>query len=179
MKGIDGFDSLLKKINALGGASTKKVIKTSIYQAAKLIQGDAKELCPVNDGYLREYLFADVKEDGDRIEGRVFTNVEYAPYVEFGTGPDGLASKKEAPAKVLAQLSYKQDGWWVHESQIDAETAEKYHFYRMETDQGVFYYTTGQEAQPFLYPATNRNEAAVTALTAANLKKEIKRLGGK
>ena len=30
-----------------------------------------------------------VKMDGDKAIGEVYTNLYYAPYVEFGTGPKG------------------------------------------------------------------------------------------
>lgn len=178
MASIQGLDKLLSKLSKLGG-NTNGTMKTAIHQAAKLVQANAKANAPVNDGHLRNSIYEEVRVDSDRIEGRVFTNLEYAPYVEFGTGPVGMSSDKHGlPEKVLSQLVYKQDGWWIHESQIDEATAEKYHFIRRETDQGVFYFTKGQPAQPFLYPAYSQNEKQVEQLIRKKLKDEIRKLAG-
>lgn len=44
----------------------------------------AKQKCPVDTGTLRNSISHSVDEDN--CEGYVGTNMEYAPYVEFGTG---------------------------------------------------------------------------------------------
>jgi HK97 gp10 family phage protein len=51
-------------------------------QAAGLIvEGQAKELCPVDSGRLRNSINSEVKDDS----AFVGTNVHYAPHVEYGT----------------------------------------------------------------------------------------------
>jgi HK97 gp10 family phage protein len=45
----------------------------------------AKRLCPVDTGRLRSSISWAVQIGGEGIVGRVGTDVEYAPYVEFGT----------------------------------------------------------------------------------------------
>lgn len=175
MGGMQGLDRLLKKLDSLGGNS-HQALKTGVYKAAKLVQGDAKDLCAVSDGELRNSIGAKVYEQEEKIIGAVFTNKEHAPYVEFGTGPAGRGSPKDLPPKIAGQIQYRQDAWWIHESQIDAETAEKYHFFRIETPEGVFYKTDGQPAQPFLYPALKQNEAAVKAVIKEHIQKEIKKV---
>lgn len=178
-RSIKGVDLLVKKLTRLGG-NVEKAMKTGILQGAKSVQGKAKLLAPTNDGYLRNSIHADVEQRGDLVIGRVYTNLEYAPYVEFGTGPVGMASdKKDIPAKVLNQLAYRQDGWWIHESQIDEAVAEKYHFFKIETNQGAFYYTEGQPAQPFLYPALLQSQSRVGAIIRVALKKEIEKMEAK
>lgn len=178
-RSIEGMDRLVKKLASLGGNIDKTMV-TAVAQATKYVQAQAKLNAPVNDGYLRNSIHTDVEVRDDLIIGRVFTNLEYAPYVEFGTGPIGMSSDKgNIPSKVLEQLHYRQDGWWIHESQIDAATAEKYHFFKMETNQGVFYYTEGQPAQPFLYPALARSQKKIGTIVRAYLRKEIARLEGR
>ena len=50
------------------------------------IQSDARRACPVDTGRLRASIVAEpVIKQGDRYVLKVGTNVEYAPYVEFGT----------------------------------------------------------------------------------------------
>lgn len=175
MASIQGLDKLVAKLSALNG-NVNKTMKQAVHQAAKRIQREAKLLAPVNDGALRNNIHAEVEMQGNQIEGRVFTTVDHAPYVEFGTGPLGMASHKEVPAAILSKLSYRQNGWWIHESQIDAKTAEKYHFVKRVTDNGKFYYTEGQPAQPFLYPALANNEKKIEAQVRKVLRDEIRRL---
>ncbi|MFD1954297.1 HK97-gp10 family putative phage morphogenesis protein [Paenibacillus thailandensis] len=175
---VKNLSRLLAKLDALGG-DVNQALKIGVAQGAKKVAGDAKMLAPVNDGELRNSINDDVKVEGDKIVGEVYTNAEHAPYVEFGTGPVGMASDKgELPHDVLSKLSYRHNGWWIHESQIDAKTAEKYHFVRRETDDGVFYYTEGQPAQPFLFPAANQNKDIVPKMVAAVIRQKIKGLGG-
>lgn len=45
----------------------------------------AKERTPVDTGRLRSSISGQVEGTGTGVRGRVGTNVEYAPYVEFGT----------------------------------------------------------------------------------------------
>jgi phage gpG-like protein len=55
-------------------------------KACLLVENDAKRNCPVDTGRLRQSIT-------HRIEGStgiVGTNVEYAPYVEYGTGKHAL-----------------------------------------------------------------------------------------
>ncbi|REK69340.1 HK97-gp10 family putative phage morphogenesis protein [Paenibacillus paeoniae] len=178
-RSMQGLDKLMRKLDQLGG-NTGNALKVGIAQATKEVQRKAKLLAPSNDGYLRTSIHADVEVKGELIIGRVFTNLEYAPYVEFGTGPVGESSDKgDMPAEVLNQLAYKQNGWWIHESQIDSDVAEKYHFYKIETNQGIFYYTEGQPAQPFLHPALVESEKRIGTIVRAALRKEIEKLGGK
>lgn len=177
MTSIKGLSSLMRKLDALGGNS-RFAAKAGIEQAVKLVQGDAKMLCPVNDGRLRNSIQGATTDDGTRITGVVSTNVEYAPYVEFGTGPVGQASAPELPPGVAGEITYSQSGWWIHESQIDAETVEKYKFFKLKTENGNFYYTRGQPAQPFLYPALQNNEDNIRQIIRQSLEKEIQKLKG-
>lgn len=45
----------------------------------------AKKLCAVDTGRLRSSITYEIGESGGELAARVGTNVEYAPYVEFGT----------------------------------------------------------------------------------------------
>ncbi|MCI6276835.1 MAG: HK97 gp10 family phage protein [Clostridium sp.] len=151
---ITGVESLIKKLNALGG-NANKVLETSIAKQTKLVQGEAKDLCPVDSGDLRKNIFTDVKSENDKITGKVFTNIEYAPYVEFGTGKKGEDSSGD---KYPGPLSYKQDKWRVNIPDVGVRWIE------------------GQPAQPFLYPALKNNEDLIKKNIKVDLKKEIERL---
>ncbi|MCY9513313.1 HK97-gp10 family putative phage morphogenesis protein [Paenibacillus apiarius] len=105
---IKNLDRLLQKLDSLGGNS-QKALKTGIHQATKLVQGDAKMLAPVRPGggRLRDSIQGEVEEREGKVVGKVSTNVEYAAYVEFGTGQRGEASP--SPPKSSEDLSYRQD----------------------------------------------------------------------
>jgi HK97 gp10 family phage protein len=175
MATIKGVGSLVKKLNALGGDS-KQALSVGISQAVKKIQGDAKELCPGDTGQLRNSIYTSTEEQAEAVIGRVYTNNEHAAYVEFGTGPVGRMSPKDLPPEIASRIQYRADGWWIHESQIDAKTAEKYHFFRIETPQGVFYKTEGQPAQPYLYPAIKQNRENVKKIVADHMRNAIEKL---
>jgi HK97 gp10 family phage protein len=154
---INGLRSLLAKLDKLGGNSSDALAQ-GVGEAAKRVQGAAKMNAPVDTGQLRNSLQTDVQRNRDGARGRIYTNVEYAPYVEFGTGPKGRDSDKSAlPADIRAKLNYRNDGWWVHESQVDAKVFERMGN-KADTERGRFAYSLGQPAQPFLYPALAANK---------------------
>lgn len=53
-------------------------------KAGALVSNSAKELCPKDTGNLRRSIDFDV--DDSALETVIYSNCEYAPYVEFGTG---------------------------------------------------------------------------------------------
>ena len=62
-------------------AAMERAIEKGLTGAALLVEGDAKLRTPVDTGNLRSSLNHTVEPT----EATVGTNVEYAPYVEFGT----------------------------------------------------------------------------------------------
>ncbi|WP_346877119.1 HK97-gp10 family putative phage morphogenesis protein [Clostridium sp. UBA5712] len=154
---INGVDSLMKKLNALGG-NANKVLETSIAKQTKLVQGEAKDLCPVDSGDLQQRIYTDVKSQQSKVIGKVFTNVEYAAYVEFGTGKKGEESGGD---KYPGPLSYKEDKWLVNIPDVGPRWIE------------------GQPAQPFMYPALKNNEELLKKNIASDLEKKIREVAGK
>lgn len=84
-------------------------------------EGYAKDLTPVDTGNLRNSITHQVSED--RLEVYIGTNVEYAPYVELGTG-------------VYAEGGGGRPTPWVYQD-----------------EKGQWHWTRGNPAQPFLKPA--------------------------
>lgn len=150
---------------------SKLELKTGVGKGIQFVQSAAKAGCPTNNSELRESIFTDVQEREDWVTGICYTNKEYGPYVEFGTGPKGQAKHDGISPNVA--VAYTQSSWWIHESQIDAAIAEKYHFFSIDTPDGKFYQCTGQPAQPFMYPALKNNEEDVVDIIAESLKKQI------
>lgn len=165
---IDGMDALVKKLDRYERLS----LEQPVGQAIELVQGTAKMLCRASTGELRESIMTSTRGAGGHVEGICYTNKSYAPYVEFGTGPKGQANHKGISPDV--PVAYTQTPWWIHESMVDKETAEKYHWFKVVTDKGVFYQCTGQPARPFLYPALKDNEEKIKQIIANGVKEALK-----
>ena len=141
-------------------------------QAGQYVQTAAKLLAPADSGYLRNSIFLDVDTVEDGLEATVYTNVQYAPYVEFGTGPKGFANHSGVSPEVT--VAYTMEPWWIHESQIDPAVAERYHWFYIDTEQGRFYRCDGQPAQPFMYPALHDNTKTVVDILKRGIEGAIK-----
>ena len=104
---IKGLDSLRRKLQSLGG-DLEHATEKGVEKATKTVQTAAKLLCPVDTGYLRESIQTNFAwlPSGEYV-GTVGTIVEYAPYVEIGTGQMGAASP--SPPKASISLKYKED----------------------------------------------------------------------
>lgn len=85
---VEGLSELMAKLESMRGSSTEALGK-GIGRACARIQADAKQNCVVDTGRLRASIVTDVHTEGNTVVGTVGTNVEYAPYVEFGTGRNG------------------------------------------------------------------------------------------
>lgn len=171
---IKGLDRLMKKYGELAQGAAEQGMERAVGRAVQRVKAEARLLCPVSDGELRRSISSKVGTEGDKVIGAVYTNKSYAPYVEFGTGPVGEAN--HSGISPLVSPSYSQEPWWIHEKDIDAETAEKYGWFYIDTKEGRFYRCSGQAAQPFLYPALINNEDRVTKDIANYISKEIRKV---
>jgi len=161
-----GADRLIAKCRKLYGTKAADITRQAVLHASKtIVQADAKLRAPSNEGELRNSIKARVKVEGDRVFGEVYTNLHYAPYVELGTGPKGLASHAGISPDV--NVSYRSTPWFVHEDQIDVG---KYHFQKM----GEFYKMYGQPAQPFLYPALKDNHDRISRSISKYVSRKIR-----
>ena len=110
-------------MDALGELSAID-LHDAVSKGIKTVQAEAKSLCPVYDGELRDSIYTSVENGEESIRGTCYTNKSYAAYVEFGTGPKGQANHEGISPDVA--VSYSQSPWWIHESQVGRETAERY-----------------------------------------------------
>lgn len=78
MAEIINLDKLNYKLETLAKLDVSKALN----KACLVVENEAKRLCPVDTGDLRNSITHEV-DDGVGIVG---TNKEYAPYVEYGTG---------------------------------------------------------------------------------------------
>ncbi|HGS0717190.1 TPA: HK97 gp10 family phage protein, partial [Streptococcus pneumoniae] len=114
-----GADRLIAKCRRLASKKTgEDIVLRAVHNATiKVVQADARRLAPARDGELITSIKTRAKMDGDKAIGEVYTNLKYAPYVEFGTGPIGQASHSGISPEV--SVTYKSSPWYVHEDQIN------------------------------------------------------------
>lgn len=157
-------------MDALGELSAID-LHDAVSKGIKTVQAEAKSLCPVYDGELRDSIYTSVENGEESICGTCYTNKSYAAYVEFGTGPKGQANHEGISPDVT--VSYSQSPWWIHESQVGRETAERYGWPYIDTPDGRFYRCSGQAAQPYMYPALKNNEQEIERIFEEAVKKKI------
>ena len=102
-------------------------LEQALEQSCLILEGDAKSRCPVDSGQLRQSITHQV--DGTR--GEVGTNVEYAPYVEIGTG-------------IYSTQGGGRQTPWVYKDV-----------------KGEWHKTSGSKPQPYMKPALEQNTSRV------------------
>lgn len=60
----------------------RKLRHKAMQESVKMIEADAKNMCPVDTGNLRRSITSDVKSDDAKTEGRVGSGVSYAYWAE-------------------------------------------------------------------------------------------------
>ena len=85
---IKNIDRLIQRLNRIADMELEEKMK----EAVTLVHGQAKALAPVDTGNLAGSISMEINKKENDLEGRVYTNIQYAPYVEFGTGVKGNGS---------------------------------------------------------------------------------------
>lgn len=98
IKGTKELQNLLKNV---GTAPIERTIKKITVE----VQGQAKGLAPVDTGTLRNSIR--MNYDSNKKEGKVYTNNEYATYVEFGTGIRGNGSYPDSNKNLIYNQNWK------------------------------------------------------------------------
>jgi HK97 gp10 family phage protein len=80
---ITGVEALKGKFEALGGAVSAKNLRVALRAGGMVVMNDAKARVPVLTGNLRRSIA--LSDGPGDAEVTIGTDVEYAPYVEFGT----------------------------------------------------------------------------------------------
>lgn len=112
-----------------------------LFEACILVQGQAILLAPTQTARLKGSI--DYQVDEGELVGYVGTNVEYAIYVEFGTGE-------------FAENGRGRKGGWVYQD-----------------PSGEWFFTWGQEPQPYLRPAFRQTRKEIESLAKAIFGEEI------
>ena len=133
-EGLEDVLSALEEIDDVDG------LENVLGQACAVIERSAKQNAPKGTGELRRSITSEVRSRGDRIEGVVFTPLEYAPYVEYGTG-------------LFAEEGGRKDVPWVYKD-----------------DKGNWHMTSGMKPQPFMRPAVEDNREQIIRIIREGIK---------
>jgi len=177
MTAIKGWDSLMAKLDALGGSHLQEVAKESVLMLALATTAAAKMLVSVDSGELRGSIHEKVEVDGSQAIGYSHTNSDHAAFVEFGTGPVGAESGGNGSD---VQVSYSLGPFKVKRGTgRPGEVVESWGDYWVYCDEkGNFFATRGQPAKPFMYPAAKEVEKQAQKIMTDAIKSYIAKATG-
>ena len=121
---FEGLDEVFKSLDNIVDEGR---LNAALKKACLLVERSAKKKAPKDTGDLRRSIQSEVK-DG---VGTVFTPLEYAPCVEFGTG-------------LFAEEGGRKDVPWHYQD-----------------DKEEWHSTNGMKPQPFMRPALNENREEI------------------
>jgi HK97 gp10 family phage protein len=125
---IEGIEELFEKLDGL--VDTQK-LEAAVGKACAIVERSAKQKAPKGTGELRRSITSKVIPSSDGAVGVVFTPLEYAPYIEFGTG-------------LFAENGGRKDVPWNYKD-----------------DKGEWHSTSGMKPQPYMRPALNENREQI------------------
>lgn len=132
---FEGLNEILGKLDKIASEDN---INSALGTCCALVERSAKQLAPKDNGELRRSISSKV----ENLKGIVFTPLEYAPYVELGTGLFAEAGdgRKDVP-------------------------------WNYQDDEGEWHSTSGQHPQPFMRPALNNNTSMIKQILKEALTK--------
>lgn len=130
---MEDFKIVIDNLENFINSGLENKIAEALEKACLLVETDAKKKCPVDDGQLRQSITH--KVDIENMEGIIGTSVEYAPYVEIGTG------------------IYSSEG-----------TGRKTAWMYKDEKSGEWHRTRGSKPKPYLQPAMEENKSKIQDL---------------
>lgn len=124
---FEGLEDVLKRLEALDKAK----VKENMGKACAIVEAAAKRNAPKGTGELRRSITSKVVEENGEVVGVIFTPLEYAPYIEYGTG-------------LFAEEGGRTDVPWHYQD-----------------DEGEWHTTSGMHPQPYMRPALDQTREQV------------------
>lgn len=129
------FDGLEEVLDSIENLADTTQLEAALGKACAVVERQAKQNAPKGNGELRRSITSRV----ENLEGVIYTPLEYAPYVEFGTG-------------LFAENGGRQDVPWCYKD-----------------DAGEWHNTSGMKPQPYLRPALNDNRETIVRILKEGL----------
>jgi HK97 gp10 family phage protein len=131
---FEGLEELFDSLEELEDTTN---VEAALGTACALVEAAAKQKAPKGTGELRRSITSKV----ENMEGVVYTPLEYAPYVEYGTG-------------LFAESGGRTDVPWCYQD-----------------DKGEWHSTSGMKPQPYMRPALDENREQILRLIKEGLLK--------
>lgn len=129
------FRGLKAVLGQLDLFTDEAAVNAALGKACALVERSAKQKAPKDNGELRRSITSKV----ENFEGVVYTPLEYAPYVEYGTGLFAEDGGRQTP--------------WAYEDE----------------ESGEWVYTRGQKPQPYMRPALDENRQEIVRIIKEGL----------
>ena len=136
---IEGINKVLKRLEKL---SNTENIEKAMGKACAVVEAAAKQNAPKDTGALRSSITSKVEVEDKEVIGTIFTPLEYAPYVEYGTG-------------LFAESGGREDVPWNYQD-----------------DKGEWHSTSGQKPQPFMRAAIKDNRTKIIEILKESIKND-------
>lgn len=133
------FTNLDVVVRNIADKVSEENAEQALMKACALLEREAKIKAPKDTGALRNSITSRIVRDGNEIAGEVYTLLEYAPYVEYGTG-------------LFAEGGGRTDVPWVYQD-----------------DKGNWHSTSGQKPQPYMRPAFDESREEIVRILSEGL----------
>ena len=131
---LEGLEDVLESIDSIVDSDK---LQEALGKACAIVERSAKEKAPKGTGELRRSITSKIQNS----EGIVYTPLEYAPYVEYGTG-------------LFAESGGRTDVPWSYQD-----------------DEGNWHTTSGMHPQPYMRPALNENRERIIQIIKEGISK--------
>ena len=136
------FEGLEEVLDSLDSLVDEAKLEAALGRACAVVERSAKQKAPKDTGALRRSITSKVERNGGDLQGVVYTPLEYAPYIEYGTG-------------LFAENGGRQDTPWNYQD-----------------DQGEWHSTSGQKPQPYMRPALDENREQILRILKEGLEND-------
>ena len=130
------FEGLEEVLDSIDSLADLEGLPSALGKACAVVEASAKQKAPKDTGALARSITSKIEDT----EGIIFTPLEYAPYVEYGTG-------------LFAENGNGRKTGWAYKDEKTGETI----------------WTRGQHPQPYMRPALNENRQKVVELIKEGL----------
>lgn len=156
---LQGLDEVLASIDSIGDIAKAE---NALGKACALVERAAKQKAPKGNGDLQRSITSRI----DGLIGEVYTPLEYAPYVEFGTGifaEDGKG-RQNVPWVYVEGSTRKSTSSKTY-TPAEAEAAVEY----LRSKGLEAYMTYGRHPHPYMRPALYENEEEIKQILLEGL----------